>query len=154
MATPFPFTASTVLTAAQLNAIGESVAFTPAFSSITIGNGTRSGTYVQVNKTVYFQAKVTFGSTTTLAANTDLTLPVAASGVTTLDSINFTGIFFDSSASVFNLMYAIMIGTTAVRLLAITTTGTYAGAADTSATIPFTWATSDTITVAGNYQVA
>lgn len=147
-------TAWLYLSTPQTLEIGASVSFTPAFSSITIGNGTRTGTYVQVNKTVYFQAKVTFGSTTTLAGNTDFTLPIAATGVTTFDIINLTGIFLDSSATGIYVVNHIMIGTTAVRLLTTLTNATYATGTDTAAAVPFTWATGDVISISGNYQVA
>ena len=147
-------TAWLYLATPQTLEIGASNSFTPSITNLTIGNGTRTGTYVQINKTVYFQAKITFGSTTTLTANADLTLPIAATGVTTFDKINVSGNFINNSPTEIIDVNHIMIGTTAIRLLAIVTSGTYALSADTSATVPFTWTTSDVITISGNYQVA
>lgn len=153
MATPFPFVSTTVLNAAQLNSIGESVSFTPSFSNLTIGNGTRTGTYVLVNKTVYFQAKITFGSTTTLAGNCDLTLPLTPTGVSTFDAINATCNFVKNSPTIICLGYTIIVGST-IRLLATVTSGQYAVQSDIGASVPFTWGTNDVISVAGNYQIA
>ena len=147
-------TAWLYLATPQTLEIGASNSFTPSITNLTIGNGTRTGTYVQINKTVYFQAKITFGSTTTLTANADLTLPIAATGVTTFDKINVSGNFINNSPTEIIDVNHIMIGTTAIRLLAVVTSGTYALSADTSATVPFTWTTSDVITISGNYQVA
>ena len=153
MATPFPFSSGNVLTAAQMNSIGESVSFTPSFSNLTIGNGTRSGTYVLINKTVYFQAKVTFGSTTLLTGNCDLTLPLAPTGVSTFDAINATCNFVKNSPTAIYLGYTIIVGST-IRLLATLTNSTYAVQSDIGAAVPFVWGTNDVISVAGNYQIA
>jgi hypothetical protein len=153
MATPFPFTAGNVLTAAQMNSIGESVSFTPTLSNLTIGNGTRTGTYVLINKTVYFQVKVTFGSTTTLTGNCDLTLPLAPTGVSTFDAINATCNFVKNSPTAIYLGFTIIVGAT-IRLLCIQTNGALAVQADIGATVPFTWGANDVISVAGNYQIA
>jgi len=153
MATPFPFVSGQILTAAQMNSIGESVAFTPSISNLTIGNGTRTGTYVLINKTVYFQANVTFGTTTTLVGNADITLPVAPTGRTLFDTINISCNFIKASPTAIYLGYGLVVGST-VRLVATLTNGTYAVQADLSATAPFTWGNNDMITVAGNYQIA
>ena len=54
MANPFPFTAGQVLTAAQMNGIGEAtIAYTPTISNGTLGNGTMSAYYSRVNKLVF-----------------------------------------------------------------------------------------------------
>ena len=145
--------ATTAFVTAGIAAVGVSTSFTPSITNLTIGNGTRSGTYVQVNKTVYFQTKVTFGSTTTLTGNADLTLPVAPVGVSTFDAINVTCNFVKNSPTAIYLGYAIIVGST-IRVLATLTNSTYAVQSDIGATVPFTWGTGDVISIAGNYQVA
>ena len=154
MATPFPFTAGAVLTAAQMNSIGESVSFTPSITNLTIGNGTRTGTYVLVNKVVYFQVNITFGSTTTITGLADLTLPIAATGRVQFDTLNATVAFLDNSVPTLYAGMNTLISSTSVRLFAILTNGVNATQQDISATVPFTWAVNDKISVAGNYQVA
>lgn len=67
MANPFPFVAGSVLTAAELNGIGEAaVSFTPTFSSYTRGNGTSVAYYMRVNKLVYVYCEETLGSTSSM----------------------------------------------------------------------------------------
>jgi hypothetical protein len=156
MADPFPFVASTVLTAAQLNGIGESTTFTPSITNFTLGNGVSVGRYVRINKLVYFRAAITFGSTTSIAAGAkDFTLPIAAANAASLDGLNILVHYYDTSASigVFN-QPAICIGSTTVRLGASNVAGTYQSFVGIESTIPFTWASTDVLNIAGVYQVA
>jgi len=154
MATPFPFVSGQVLTAAQMNSMNEAVSFTPSISSLTIGNGTRTGTYFIQNKVLYFEVTVTFGSTTTIGANPDLTLPFAVVGFTQFNPILNTTCFFDNSATAFVFANLILISSTTIRLVSQTASGTYVAIQDVGATFPFTWATNDRIIVRGQYQVA
>ena len=84
MANPFPFVAGSVLTAAELNGIGEAwTSYTPVWTGSTtnpaIGNGTISGKYCQVNKLVVARINVVFGSTTTYGSgNYSFSYPVTA----------------------------------------------------------------------------
>jgi hypothetical protein len=63
------FSPGDVLTAADLNAIGEWTAFTPVWTASgttpSLGNGSIYGRYVQINKLVIAQIGIVFGSTTT-----------------------------------------------------------------------------------------
>ena len=145
--------ATTAFVTAGITAVGGSTSFTPSITNLTIGNGTRTGTYVQVGKIVYFQMNVTFGSTTTLTGNADLTLPVAPTGRTTFDTIAATCNFVDVSPTGIYLGYPIIVGST-IRLLATLTNSTYAVQSDIGAAVPFTWTTGDFISVSGIYQVA
>jgi hypothetical protein len=156
MANPFPFVAGDVLTAADMNGIGETSTFTPSITNFTLGNGTAVGRFVRVNKLVYFRVGISFGSTTSIGAGAkDLTLPIAATNVATLDGLNILVHYYDLNLSigVFN-QPAICIGTTAVRLGANNVAGTYESFTDLSSTVPFTWATGDVLNIAGTYEVA
>lgn len=154
MATPFPFVSGQVLTAAQMNSMNEAVSFTPSISSLTIGNGTRTGTYFIQNKVLYFEVTVTFGSTTTIGANPDLTLPFAVVGFTQFNPILNTSLFFDNSATAFVSANLVLISSTTIRLVSQLASGTYVSIQDVGATFPFTWATNDRIIIRGQYQVA
>lgn len=80
MTNPFPFVAGATLTAAELNAIGESESWTPSFSfGVTIGDGTVTGTYQRVNDFVIAQARFTLGSTSSVGTFVRADLPVTAS---------------------------------------------------------------------------
>lgn len=69
MATPFPFASGDVLTAAELNDIGEWVAFTPSWDNLTVGNAVQSFYYAQVNGVLFIQGRITFGSTTAISGS-------------------------------------------------------------------------------------
>jgi len=154
MATPFPYVSGAVLTATQMNSMNEAVSFTPSISTLTIGNGTRTGTYFIQNKVLYFEVTVTFGSTTTIGTTPDLTLPFAVVGFTQFNPILNTTCFFDNSATAFVFGNLVLISSTTIRLVSQTASGTYVAIQDVTATLPFTWATSDRIIIRGQYQVA
>jgi hypothetical protein len=80
MANPFPFVAGSVLTAAELNGIGEARLFRlhQHFTNYTRGNGTSIAYYMQVNKLVYVYVKETLGSTSSVTGVISMTLPIAA----------------------------------------------------------------------------
>ena len=154
MTNPYPFVANTVLSAAQLNGIAEAVSFTPSISTLVIGNGTRTGTYMVVNKILYFEVTITFGSTTTIGSTPDLTLPFAVVGFTQFNPILNTSLFFDNSATAFVSANLVLISSTTIRLVSQLASGTYVSIQDVGATFPFTWATNDRIVIRGQYQVA
>lgn len=152
MANPFPFVASTVLTASQLNGIGENVSFTPSFTGITLGNGTTAATYTRCNQQIHLQVKLTFGSTTAVTGTMGLTLPVLGTSAEVNCAIGVARIL-DSGAGYFSgHMY--LAATNTVYLTAINTAGTYAVDVFSSATIPMTWAVNDELNFSINYTAA
>jgi hypothetical protein len=152
MANPFPFVAGDVLTAAELNSIGEAaVSFTPTFTNYTRGNGTSVAYYMQVNKLVYVYVFETLGSTSSVTGSISMTLPVAAvraesvqSSVVRINdtgSFNFTGLTSASSTTSMSLFFNLVVGTS-VQVGII------------SATEPMTWASTDTFRYQFVYEVA
>lgn len=83
MASPFPFTSGQVLTAAQMNSIGEAgIAYTP---TVTAGSGTfttvsATGSYVRVNKLVFVKFIVTITNNGTAGSSVGVSLPFACGG--------------------------------------------------------------------------
>ena len=152
MANPFPFVAGDVLTAAELNGIGEAaVSFTPTFSGYTRGNGTSVAYYMRVNKMVYLYVKETLGSTSSVTGSIAFTLPIAAvraeavqMGRSRIDDTGNT-IFWGTTQSA--------NGTTCV-LFADLASGTYTSFASTSATVPMTWTNTDAFSFSFVYEVA
>jgi hypothetical protein len=152
MANPFPFIASTVLTAAQMNGIGETTSFTPTWSNVTVGNGTLNyATYVRVQNLVFVQVQFTLGSTSAVTGNAFIAAPVTpANGVQGPCGV---ATFGDVSAS------ATYTGVTSMNIgflqaIPVNVAGTYGVFAPTSATIPFTWTTGDIIQFEASYRVA
>jgi hypothetical protein len=141
-----------------LNGTGAAyVSYTPTLAGTgwAIGDGTRTGAYSQIGKTVNFRVKITFGGTSTFgaASRPTITLPVtASSGGADADFIT-TIAFVDSSAGA-RYSGSCDFTTTTVDLFAWKADGTWVFAAPVVAASPFTWATGDSIIVAGTYEAA
>ena len=153
MANPFPFTAGQVLTAAQMNGIGEAgTTFTPTWTGYTRGNGTTVAYYMRVNKLVYVYAEETLGSTSSMSANPlVMTLPITAlrtqSIETSRNRIDDTGaqVFWGTTSA---------ISTTTVALYADLASGTYVSFANITSTVPMSWNATDKFSTAFVYEAA
>jgi hypothetical protein len=119
-------------------------AYTPTFGNTTLGNGTRSGWYSISEGRVSVEAVFTLGSTSAVTGDINVSLPAVRD--TTIhpngDAIPGNLHFVDSSAS------ARLVGTfvavtnnVACRIVS----GTTLAVTSTTATTPFTWATSDQV---------
>jgi hypothetical protein len=154
MADPFPFVAGDVLTAAELNGIGETVAYTPTMTSWVKGNGTLTGTYNRVNKMVTFTVKLVVGSTTTFAGSPTFSIPFAYSNGAEFDC-GVNGLAYDASANVRYPLSSNAASTTTFASLSPQTNGAYLGTAvSVTSAIPMTWATGDVLLHTFTYQVA
>lgn len=152
MANPFPFVAGQVLTAAQMNGIGEAAAYTPTFSNFTLGNGTVVASYVQVNKLVQVFVKITLGSTSSVTGSLGISKPVTGSS-TAIDDACGLARSIDSGTGV-TTSYLRNDSTTTVSLRQMNVAGTYPQETNTSATVPFTWAATDVIHATFTYEAA
>jgi hypothetical protein len=150
MANPFPFVASQILTAAEMNGIGEAVAFTPSFTNFTLGNGTATASYVLVNKLCSLTLKVTLGSTSSVTGLILVALPFTAAkdllfgdnaSINDVGSASYVGFVYEASAS-------------ALALSIMNVAATYPTRVSTSATIPMTWASTDSFSITHTYEVA
>lgn len=116
-----------------------------------IGNGTLSGRYQQIGKTVHFAAQITMGSTTTYGAGQwTLSLPVPALTATTLRPVIQGRIFDSSPASAWSAQSWIGGAGDLMTLEA-------QGASNVQAltpTFPITFATGDLVTYQGTYEAA
>jgi hypothetical protein len=112
MANPFPFVAGEVLTAADMNGIGEWTPYTPVLSAggtpVTLGTGSaQSGTYARIQDLIIYRFRISFGTSGQNfgTGNYTVSLPVTANGVTQFyeNSIGVTSVF---DASLNNVYYA------------------------------------------------
>jgi hypothetical protein len=161
MANPFPFSVGAVLTAAQMNSIGEAgTVFTPTWSSSgtqpTIGNGSLIGRYMRVNKLVYVSMQLTIGSTTNVGTGAFLFgFPVTAAATpTNFGTMPNGGFLYDNSAGTgYNLVNSYNAGSTANFRVAVFQNGTQTfvllGAGN-----PIVLATNDDIFVSYVYEAA
>lgn len=126
--------------------------YTPVLggTGVAINNGTITGSYVQIGKTVHFTAKVVMGTTTSYGSGAwTITVPV-----TPLNKgrVPLNVLMADLSAGTLyqGLCYILNTATgTLVRISA--TTGAQTAI---NATSPFTWASTDELVVSGTYEAA
>lgn len=150
MANPFPFTSGQVLTAAQMNGIGEITTFTPSWANLTVGNGTQSFKYVRVQNLVFVTGKITFGSTTAITGNVSLATPVTSSNQSDLSIVGQTYLV-DAGAG--NLLGIVAYFSNNLYLQNMVVNGVFPQPDTFSATSPFTWAVNDQIIVQATYAL-
>ena len=162
MANPFDFTAGAVLTAAQLNSIGDWTAYTPTWGGITLGSGGAAATsdchYAEVNGIVFLSGSLTFGSGTSITGNVSVTVPsglTAASMNKLANGMNWT--FLDANTTVHYQGRGRRASTTSFYAYAYYAASTYVSFVDISDNtkpFPSTWTTGDIMTYSGFYQAA
>lgn len=128
--------------------------YTPTWTNLTVGNGTLKAAYEQIGKTVRFRIGLLFGSTTTVTGRIDVSLPVTAKS--DWPSFHpFLGYALDNSAGLSIAMFAsIAASRTAVYADVWAANTNYVQGALSSGTVPFTWATSDQLSITGEYEAA
>lgn len=130
---------------------GSWTSYTPTITGFTVGNGSISGRYTQIGKTVIFRATFTVGSTSA-RPNGSVYVNISRPPVPIADEANYQSymncMVLDDGTGWFPL---ISFGDS---IWAFGTGGTYAGIAYLSSTIPITWATNDKIFVSGTYEAA
>lgn len=156
MASPFPFVAGAVLTAAQLNSIGEaSISFTPTVTNGVIGNGTMSATYQRVNKIAIATYAYTLGSTSTITGGLQFSLPFTATSATNMGSQNLgAGLFTDVSGAIDYVISSYFVSTANVGLLISNASATYSTIGVVNATVPVAYGTGDVIRMRIIYETA
>jgi hypothetical protein len=138
-------TAATGLAWATPAAIGNWTTYTPTFNAgFTLGNGTQVFRYVKIDKTVFVQGTITWGSTTSMTAF-DATLP--STSVTTQYGTNFALGEFSAQDTGIASYHGFVRWISSTQFLpraiyASAATGPVTGASLT-ATVPFTWGTGD-----------
>jgi hypothetical protein len=125
MANPFPFVANTVLTAAQLNGIGEWTSYTPVLTATTtnptLGTGSSAtGAYARIQNLIVYNFQILFGTSGVVAGVGDyrVSLPVTANATSAFYTItNGQTSFFDNSANVVYFANAWLGTTTTLSIL-------------------------------------
>ena len=134
-----------------LQTLGVYTAYTPTWTNVTIGNATVDVSYWQANKFVYVRGRVVWGSTTSVSGVITMNLPVTAKAVT----FPVIGQAHFDDAGVAAYYGAVMqASTTNVQFWAFNAAGTYVRETVTSATVPMTWGTNDTLTFVFTYEAA
>lgn len=132
--------------------------YTPTLTNVTIGNGTVSARYCVIGKTLFYEGKLTRGSTTSFSGGVNISLPKTISttnksnecpiGIgTALDSGNavyYAPPVYGGSATSFYIVAA----------KADTTYTTISSSGAVNATVPFTWGTGDIYTWSITTEIA
>jgi len=129
--------------------------WTPTFVNFTIGNGTVTGAYARVGRTIHFYFKVVLGSTSSMGSGPTYTLPAAAAArysSGTIDVMAHIGIADTGTANFGGVSY--WDSSTTGKLQAWTASGTYIQASSFTSTIPMTWASTDAFVVYGTYEAS
>jgi len=114
------------------------------------GNGVWSNaTYAKLGKIVFFQGTFTLGTTTTKGSGMNVSLPATARFIMP-QNIQVT--FVQSTTRIQG--FVLGDATTTAILGTANASTTYLSYAATSSTVPFTWATGDSIFIRGTYEAA
>ena len=120
--------------------------YTPSVAAATVGNGTLTGKFAVLGKTVHTYISFVLGSTSAIASGTSFSLPTTA-GSNPLAN----GVFFDTGTNV--LPTICNCSTTVIYPYAINAASTYAIGNNLGAAIPFTWTTSDEIRLQATFDL-
>ena len=129
--------------------------WTPTLANLTLGNGAVIARYVQINGYVTARFKFTLGSTSAVGTSPTVSTPVTASSTAA-----------DSNGPPIGVAYAKEVGantypsvvhlatTTTIAILAQNATATNVVAQGISATLPFTWGTTDVLSFTATFEAA
>jgi hypothetical protein len=124
--------------------------FTPTLQNITLGNGTATGRYAKIGKTVFVYFNFVFGSTSSITSLPNFDLPITASRLID-NGPTWCNLKNAGTADDLGMVY---LNNTKCYFQTINTAGTLATPTGVNATTPFTWTTNDQITAEFFYEVA
>ena len=153
MANPFDFSAGAVLTAAQLNQIGDYESWTPTLTNITLGNGTVNAHYAQVNEFVHFEIEFEMGSTTSLSTTSmGFSVPVAYAGTLTFPVVG-SGWTRPQNSTIYPI--TVVLGSSTSKIVPYFYQNvTYVQSVSVRSSLPETWNSSGVLYMSGSYRVA
>ena len=151
MASPFPFTSGQVLTAAQLNSIGETTAFTPSWTNLTPGNATESWHYVRVNDLLIVAGRTLLGSTSSVSSLPLMDFPVG-SQVSPGATVCGRAIYEDSGGDLY--LGFIDIDSSKFRFWVEKADATYVKREFVTSSVPMTWTTSDILWMTATVMIS
>jgi hypothetical protein len=127
-------------------------AYTPTFTNFTLGNGTIDFAYAQLGKTVNVRGRVILGSTSVIGSSPQFSTPVTAAAAGGRPNVGHAK-YTDTGAATYP-GGVLLLSTTNFQLIVFLASGTYAQSTAPSATVPFTWITTDEWLVNITYEAA
>lgn len=133
-----------------LQTLGTYTAFTPSWTNLTVGNATQNFRFTQYNKMVHYYGQLTFGSTTSITGVVSCSLPV----IPLSSTISFhAGIGYEDTGNQLLPGYG-FFQSNALFLCVANVAGTYPSLVYLSATVPYTWVSTDRININIVYEAA
>jgi hypothetical protein len=121
--------------------------YTPAYTGVTIGASTRTGTYRRSNGFIDLSTKITMGAGFAVTGAITVGMP---SGITLAErgrhAVN-VGIYDSGANTILGANDGIAAGASTIALYVVNVSGTYTTLSSFTATVPITWAVGDIITV-------
>ena len=128
---------------------GTWVDYTPTYSNFTLGNGTVIAKFMRVGNTVIVRVKVTLGSTSVVS-----TFPLVSAPTNIASNQNLIGQVFFLDAGTATFTGGVVSNGNNLQINTTNVGGTYAGDGAVTATVPFTWTTSDVFSINAVYEAA
>jgi len=130
------------------------VSFTPTLTNITLGNGSLTARYIQIEKFVMVKFRFTMGSTSSMSTNPAASLPVTAD-TTATGSASWGGLAYIDDAGTNNFHGTVTLGTsTRMDFYVLSVGAPYVNLGGITSTTPMTWTTSDILTATFWYEAA
>lgn len=138
-----PFTAGSVLAAADFNW----TSYTPTLTGFTVGNGSVTGRYAKLGKTVIVEVLATLGSTSAVTGALSVNFPFTAARTKSV------GRAVASPAGTTNYVLT-ALATNATGGVSIVVEGTNGALSSISSTSPATWASGGWLLIQVTYESA
>lgn len=131
--------------------------FSPAFTNITVGNGTVIAKYVQIGKAIFGRVGFVLGSSSSVSGSVSFTLPVAAN-TDYANNYPIGQLYIEDTGVTGYMGYIQAVGSPAViaSLFAMNASATYVttSGSPVNATTPFTFASGDNFKGEFYYEIA
>ena len=134
--------------------IGELQTWTPSFNFCSLGNGTYTAEYTQVNDFVFFSFFWTLGSTSTVSSGVRIGLPVRASSAQGYFNTWVMATDISAGARHMGIAYLQESGNNARPAVYSSANPTLRVSSSFHGSYPFTWTTSDQLWITGVYRIA
>ena len=146
------FVDGNVLDAAELNVVAAETSFTPVWTGLSVGNGTATGIYYQVQNVVFLVVTLEVGSTTTVTGPVFVDFPSGLDAQELLRDGSTGQVFFEDADGTDYYGYTFGSSGTRFQIVAADASSTYLKPSSLSSTVPFTWATGDKLVVSMVYK--
>lgn len=132
------------------------IGWTPTWTNLSVGNGTRTARYIQTGNNVSADVHLTFGNTTSISGSVSISVPVPAAARYASPNYQIVGsvLLVDEGTAVLRGDVYFNGSNSAVFVARNVVSGSNVTNAAINATTPFTWTTGDKISIRFSYEAA